>query len=79
MKTMIRALSAVALLCLLPISSPALGQHQHEEEAEGHAHDRSEAHGGSSTMTEDFHFETVFHEDAVMIYVYDGTRNPCDR
>lgn len=76
MKSMIRPLIALAVLCALPVIAPAYAQH--DEEGAGHSHDRAESHGGSATMTKEFHFETVFHSDAVMIYVYDGSQGPLD-
>ena len=78
MKNLVQSLSTVALLSALTAVSPAFSQHEHGEEGEGHAHNRSESHGGASTMTEDFHFETVFHDDQIVIYVYDGSQNPVD-
>ena len=76
MRVLIRSLGTVAIVSGLSLCPPAFAQHQHE--AAGHSHDRVEAHGGAATMTKEFHFETVFHRDAVMIYLYDGSQGPLD-
>ena len=47
-----------------------------KEEAEGHGHDKAERHGGQATMTNEFHFEVLFHRDSVQVYFYDGKQNP---
>lgn len=43
---------------------------------EAHSHDKSEIHGGESTMTKAHHFETVWMHDHVMVYLYDIDQKP---
>ncbi len=51
------------------------GGQEHGEEA-GHSHERAEGHGGSVTMSKEFHVETVFMPDQVRLYLYDASQNP---
>lgn len=53
-------------------------EHGHEDQAEksGHSHDRATLHGGSVTMTQQHHFEVIFHEKELRIYVYTGAQDP---
>ena len=46
------------------------------EEMSGHSHQMSMLHGGMVTMTKDHHFETVFGEDGMRIYMYTGQQVP---
>lgn len=46
------------------------------EEVGGHSHGKLEGHGGSVTMTREFHFEVVFHRDKIQVYLYGGEENP---
>jgi len=77
MRALIRTLGTVAIVSGLLFCTPTFAQHEHDE-GTGHSHALAEAHGGASTMSKEFHFETVFHQDAVMIYVYDGSQKPMD-
>lgn len=43
---------------------------------DSHSHDKSEIHGGESTMTKAHHFETVWMHDHVMVYLYDIDQKP---
>lgn len=43
---------------------------------DAHSHDKSEIHGGESTMTKAHHFETVWMHDHVMVYLYDINQKP---
>ena len=54
----------------------AVAQHEDEPEASGHSHDKAAAHGGTVTMTKEFHFETVFGSDQIRVYMYDAMQNP---
>ena len=53
-------------------------EHGHEEQAEksGHGHERAAIHEGSVTMTQQHHFEVVFHEQELRVYVYTGNQEP---
>ncbi len=58
------------------------GHMQHMQSMEGaahqggHSHEKCELHGGSVTMTEQHHFETVFTPDGIRIYEYTGEQAP---
>jgi hypothetical protein len=45
-------------------------------ESMGHAHDRASLHQGSVTMTDKHHFEVVFHNEELRIYVYTMAQDP---
>jgi len=62
-------LSAFLLSSAFLSSNALLGQ-------ESHSHDKSEIHGGESTMTKAHHFETVWMHDHVMVYLYDINQKP---
>lgn len=51
---------------------------KHEKEAPGHSHEKAEGHGGGVVMTKAHHFEVVYYEKSVRIYVYDSTQNAID-
>lgn len=53
-------------------------EHDHEDQVEesGHSHDRAALHKGSVTMTQQHHFEVVFHEEEMLVYVYTGSQDP---
>lgn len=53
-------------------------EHGQEEKAEksGHSHDKAALHKGSVTMTQQHHFEVVFHEKELRVYVYTGGQEP---
>ena len=71
--------SITAAMVLVAAGSPALAQHQHEghdESTAGHSHERSTLHGGQATMTPNHHFEVLFLEKELRVYVYDGKQNP---
>lgn len=62
-------------------SGLAFGQHDHSKhgehaEATGHSHASAEIHGGSVTMTKEFHFEVAFDRDAVYVFGYDSKQAP---
>jgi hypothetical protein len=48
----------------------------HHGEGAGHSHERCELHGGSVSMTEKHHFETLFAADGIRIYMYSGEQGP---
>lgn len=56
--------------------------HEHDHgaggrgEEAGHSHERAEVHGGTVTMSKEFHIETVFLPDQVRLYLYDAEQNP---
>lgn len=51
---------------------------KHEKEAAGHSHSKAEGHGGGVVMTKAHHFEVVYHEKSVRVYVYDSTQKAID-
>lgn len=48
----------------------------HAEAMGGHAHAKSALHGGQVSMTEAHHFETVFAEDGIHVYIYTMEQAP---
>lgn len=44
----------------------------HGEEGEGHSHEMAMIHGGHVIMTQQNHFEVLFSEEGLRVYVYDG-------
>jgi len=74
-----RALPIAALV--LSVALPAAAQgHDHGKHGEkaGHSHAKAEGHGGAVTMTKAHHFEVVYTEKGVHIYVYDSSQNAVD-
>ncbi len=82
-----RTLALIVLLAFgawagfaLASGSPAKDGEAHpgagHAEGAGHSHERCELHGGSVTMTEAHHFETLFAPDGIRIYMYSGTQSP---
>jgi len=78
---------AFAVVFALSAGSVLAQGHEHKDGAEGHAkkgqagsmghsHDRAALHDGSVTMTERHHFEVVFHEDELRVYVYTMAQDP---
>lgn len=51
---------------------------KNDESQPGHSHAKAEAHGGTVTMAEGYHFETAFHKDGVAVYVYGPKQEPLD-
>ncbi|MFQ5601174.1 MAG: heavy metal-binding domain-containing protein [Candidatus Krumholzibacteriia bacterium] len=58
--------------------TPAWGQHEEHSEEAGHSHQSAEKHGGTVTMTKEFHFEVAFERDMVHVHGYDGAQKPVD-
>lgn len=72
---------AVAGFALFATVVPCLARSQdekghHDMETPGHSHEMSEIHGGTAVMTPSHHFEALFTEGAIHMYVYDGKQNP---
>jgi len=47
-----------------------------QESKAGHSHSKAAMHGGSVSMSKNYHFEVVFKPGNVMVYLYDGAQNP---
>lgn len=76
MKSYRRPVTALVASILTAFAGLALAQHEHGQEAAGHAHEKAQVHGGSASMTKEFHFETVFTPEEIRLYIYDGKQNP---
>ncbi len=78
---------AFAVVLAMSAGSVLAQGHEHKEGAKGHAeksmagsmghsHDRASIHDGSVTMTDKHHFEVVFHEKELRVYVYTIKQDP---
>ena len=56
--------------------SKGTGDHGSDGESMAHGHAEAEMHGGVSTMTQSHHFEVVYLEDGIRLYVYDDAQKP---
>ena len=69
MKSMTKTIIPLIAFAMLHI--PAFAQ-----EKAGHSHEQAEIHGGEVLMSKQHHFEVVWMEDHVMVYLYDGHQKP---
>lgn len=72
------ALKQAPMLALIVALGGGIARAQDGGPKPGHSHEKSEGHGGTVTMTRDFHFEVAFHRDQVHVWVYDGKQAPID-
>lgn len=72
MKSLNGIMAAImALIAFVLLQSPVSAQ-----EKAGHSHEKAEIHGGEVLMSKQHHFEVVWMEDHVMVFLYDGQQKP---
>ncbi|MFQ5632313.1 MAG: hypothetical protein ACE5I1_26380 [bacterium] len=64
----------IAMTAFALLQNPSFAQ-----EKAGHSHEKAETHGGTVLMSKQHHFEVVWMEDHVMVFLYDGHQKPLSR